>query len=1154
MPMRSILTYTTIFRTLVLCIGILLCTGHLSAQYNTNQNKNWVFGGGSGLSFTSGSPVPFASAFNALEGGASVSDVSGNLLFYTNGNQVWNKTHALMPSGASIVSFQTNSTTQSATIVPYITDPNKYYIFSLQQDSSVIPPGYLAYSIVDMSLNGGLGDVIASSKGTIIDSGVTEKMVVVPGNNCNMWVIVHDFYTATFYAFEVTASGISPKPVVSSVGSFGGRAIGVMKVSHDRKKIAAVYYSGLSGAEILDFDPATGKLSNSIALMTTMDAYGAEFSPDNTKLYLKSHSFGILQFDVSLSTSSAIIASQKTIYNSGGTGDIKLGPNGMMYLGTTDPSGQVPNFIDRINYPNSSGTACAYISKIIDLTPNSHRTSLPSTYWSEGVYNTSTATVCQGDTVRLMFSGSGTTSGIWSSNNTPVATVSSGLVTGITGGTAVITYTARCGVTTTTVTVRPLPSPGTITGKTSLCIGDNVSLSNAVTGGSWVSSNTGVATINSSGSLSAVATGTSTISYTVTSSGCSSTTTKTAAVAPLPNAGTMTGALSHMCISTSIKFSDATAGGVWSSSNTNVATVVGGIVTGMSTGTSTISYTVSNACNTAAVTKTVTTDPSPGTISGALSICGNITATLSNSFPGGVWSSSNTNIARIGSTGIVSGVTPGTTTISYSLSGCPSLAVFTVNIPPENIAGPSFICSGLSDKLTNTIGGGTWESSDTLSAKINVNTGDITALAAGTVIITYTLSNGCQATDTITILPLPDAGVIAGATSICPGTSTILTSNVPGGVWSSSNTTSVTISGGLATGIALGTSTISYTVTNACGPAVAVTLLTVGAPPDAGFIFGPDLVCKNAVFNLSDTITNGIWSSSNNTVVVIGSASGTVSALQKGTTIITYAITTTIGCKGTAIFTVTVLAAPPYKITGDVTMVQCYNNSDGNITAGVTGGIGNYQYTWSNGLTTPMLINIPTGTYTLHVKETSSQCNDSVTFVITQPNPLSVVADITNDLCKTSTGSIKLSVTGGSTPYSYHWSANNTSNELTAIPADTYTVTVTDINKCTISASATVSDSCDQVVIADVITPNGDGINDAWLIDGLQNYPNNLVQVFGKWGDLLYSKSNYHSDFKGAGNNGGPLPDGTYIYLLKLDGANTSDENKVFKGTIMIKH
>src|SRR5262249_29128877 len=148
------------------------------------------------------------------------------------------------------------------------------------------------------------------------------------------------------------------------------------------------------------------------------------------------------------------------------------------------------------------------------------------------------------------------------------------------------TVTSGCGtiaVATDVVTVNPLANAGTITGVASVCTGAATTLSDAVTGGIWSSTNTGVATVIG-GVVTGASSGTATISYTV-ANGCSTAAaTAVVTVNPAPNAGTITGVPS-VCVSATTMLSDVTTGGTWSSSNTGIATVIGGLVGGVSSGT-----------------------------------------------------------------------------------------------------------------------------------------------------------------------------------------------------------------------------------------------------------------------------------------------------------------------------------------------------------------------------------------------------------------------------------------------------------------------------------------------------------------------------------------------------------------------------------------
>ena len=84
--------------------------------------------------------------------------------------------------------------------------------------------------------------------------------------------------------------------------------------------------------------------------------------------------------------------------------------------------------------------------------------------------------------------------------------------------------------------------------------------------------------------------------------------------------------------------------------------------------------------------------------------------------------------------------------------------------------------------------------------------------------------------------------------------------------------------------------------------------------------------------------------------------------------------------------------------------------------------------------------------------------------------------------------------------------------------------------------------------IPNAITPNGDGKNDALRIDGIEQYPNNELIIFSRWGDILYKAKPYQNDWQGVNQSGGDLPEGTYYYVLRL---NVND-GKILKGNMTI--
>jgi gliding motility-associated-like protein len=392
-------------------LGWYLTPGLLHAQYNIPENRVLVFGNYAGLDFNSGSPVPIATSISGVPGStppptshvsgtasAAVSDRNGSLLFYTNGSHVWDRTHNLMPNGNPIHVYPANQipvtqhTTQGALIVPAPGVADEYFVFSLVYPGTHAPPsanmyGHLYYSVVDMQRNGGLGDVDPLRRWMWMDSALADKMVAIPGDDCNVWVLVHRLEMNRFDAFEVTPGGVNRTPVVSQVGSAnvlpspnGGRNLywvhGEMKISPDRRTLAIAAEGG-QFIELFDFDPATGQVSNARMLDSGNAAYGICFSPDNSKLYTLqkgkgSNYWGLYQYDLTKSTLTAIQQSQTRI-----TGtlmppftQLKLAPNGKIYFGNNGASFSYGSQLGVIAEPNLAGTACKFTGNAVALLPN----------------------------------------------------------------------------------------------------------------------------------------------------------------------------------------------------------------------------------------------------------------------------------------------------------------------------------------------------------------------------------------------------------------------------------------------------------------------------------------------------------------------------------------------------------------------------------------------------------------------------------------------------------------------------------------------------------------------------------------------------------------------------------------------------------------
>jgi uncharacterized protein YjdB len=295
--------------------------------------------------------------------------------------------------------------------------------------------------------------------------------------------------------------------------------------------------------------------------------------------------------------------------------------------------------------------------------------------------------------------------GTWSSSNTANATIhtTSGTLTGVATGTSTITYKLANGCYhTTEVSVNA--APAAITGVNAVCLGSTAVLSCTPTGGTWLSGTTATATIDATtGIVTAVAAGTTRITYTQDITGCRSSKTVTVGVAPAAITGILT-----TCLGSTTTLADATTGGTWSSSDLAVATIGSAtrIATGISAGTATISYNHSGGCVATAV---LTVIPAVGTSTGDPNLCVGGKTTLTNAVGGGTWSSSTTAKATVGSaTGIVSGVAAGTAVISYKVTAaCYSTQIVTVAAAPAAITGTANVCIGANITLDHATSGGT---------------------------------------------------------------------------------------------------------------------------------------------------------------------------------------------------------------------------------------------------------------------------------------------------------------------------------------------------------------------------------------------------------------------------------------------------------------
>ncbi len=765
---------------------------------------------------------------------------------------------------------------------------------------------------------------------------------------------------------------------------------------------------------------------------------------------------------------------------------------------------------------------------------------------------TGTPNVCIGLTTTLIGSATPNSTNPWVSSAPSVATItSSGVVTGVSVGTTIITYTNSDGCETTqTFTVNALP---TITGTPTVCVGLTTTLTGSATPSTtnpWVSGTPSVATVNSSGVVTGVSGGTSEITYT-NSNGC--TVTQTVTVNPLP---TITGTPS-VCVgftTTLIGSATPNATNPWVSASPSVATVnSSGVVTGVSGGTSVITYTNSNGCT---VDQIFTVYATP-TISGTPNVCIGLTTALTGSgAPNATnpWVSASPSVATITSSGVVTGVSAGTSVIRYTdNNGCTITQTVTVNALPT-ITGNPIVCVGSTTTLTGSAtpnATNPWVSATPSVATIS-SSGVVTGVSAGTSLITYTNSNGCTITQTVTVNALP---TITGSPNVCIGlTTTLIGSATPNATnpWVSSTPSIATItSSGVVTGVSVGTTIITYTNTNGC---VINQTFTVNALPVATLSSNDsdNTFCSGT--SVTFTASGGVSYNFrvNNLSVQSGSSAIYItSSLTNGQTV-DVVVSNAAGCTSiSSLITNTVLLTPVQPTLNIIAQPNCISSSGSfkisNYNASFT-----YTISPSAGVVRSAdMVTAPSGNYL--VTAISGVCSSSASITVNAIPP-QIQFESSGDCVDKNyiLTATPLNNSYDSNTVNYEWKDNlgnvvgTNSNVLNATDAVrsmtgtvsyplTFTLKVSsDLTKCSTVNSVTIeSVFCN---IQKGISPDGNGSNDYFDLKLLDV---KKLEIFDRYGIKVYNRVNYTDQWKGQSDNGNELPSATYYYVIEFNNGMT---------------
>lgn len=315
-----------------------------------NQNKNWHFGIGISINFNVFPLTVVQSNVNVIESASAVSDDNGQLLFYTSGFKIWNKNGVEMPNATGLlgngpftIPNVIGSGYRSVQIIKHPGNSKQFFVVS--GDANEQPTRNLQYSLVDMTLDNGLGDVVPGQKNIQIMTNCSEYLSVFRGNDCNSyWLIARAAQpqaSRPVYAFKVDQNGFNPTPVISNPPPYLGSAgYDELYLLNDLETAVGINFNNVI---TIKFDGNNGQFSNFQTVPNYIQGVGEHngnftLSLDRTKMYIvESYSSDVYQYDLNQIANPTAFLNSRTLAITGfGTNNrftsMRAGPDGHLYL------------------------------------------------------------------------------------------------------------------------------------------------------------------------------------------------------------------------------------------------------------------------------------------------------------------------------------------------------------------------------------------------------------------------------------------------------------------------------------------------------------------------------------------------------------------------------------------------------------------------------------------------------------------------------------------------------------------------------------------------------------------------------------------------------------------------------------------------------
>ncbi|MEA1874134.1 MAG: gliding motility-associated C-terminal domain-containing protein [Bacteroidota bacterium] len=429
------------------------------------------------------------------------------------------------------------------------------------------------------------------------------------------------------------------------------------------------------------------------------------------------------------------------------------------------------------------------------------------------------------------------------------------------------------------------------------------------------------------------------------------------------------------------------------------------------------------------------------------------------------------------------------------------------------------------------------------------NNASIVNLAPGDYIVTVTDDHACtiEATASVNHYGNNDVNIVQTQEILCYGeSSAVLEAEMTDGTgpftynWVGSSSTS-----GVASNLGAGDYSVTITDQHGC-PGLASYEVT--QPPVLGVnLITEDVLCLGDDSGSAEVVVNGGVEP-----YVVAWSNGGSGYLQNNLAPGSYSVTITDANMCTTEAS-TVINEPSDQVHVYVTTepVMCAGQSGGTATATAMGGTSPYQYIWfqsGEALFSGSIINsLVSGAYSVRVEDDNG-CMDETSFSISEPAPLTIESAVQQASCLGyEDGQAAISVVGGTSPYRFNWSNGDTVAAIADLATGNYYLTITDANDCVEMLSVFVPENPRLCLrIPNAFTPNGDGVNDTWIVEYIDHYPRAHIMVFNRWGQKLYDARSTGEPWDGI-FNGNKVPTGSYTYIIDLH-----NEIEPFTGVVSV--